>query len=921
MPTLSPEQLEVVRHRDSHLQVIACAGSGKTESVACRVAELIAECVPPAAIVAFTFTERAAAELKERILLRVEERCGVAAKGPMARMFVGTIHGYCYRLLQDHVPSIGNYDVLDPHRHVGLLYRERRRLALDRLGLQGAWQSVRDFVSTVDVLGNELITPKDLAGDPLADVYRDYLDLLDRYQVLTFSLQIQKAVEALKDPRVFEAVHGPLRHLIVDEFQDINPAQEALIRRLAAPPVQLCVVGDDDQSIYQWRGSDVRPIRDFQRAYKARSVTLATNRRSRREIVEHAERFAKTIPKRLPKTMLAHRDRAADAVIPWLGGSPEEEADTAADAIAALHAKGHAYADIAILFRSVRTSAPVFIDALRAREIPYTCVGRTGLFLQPEIELLGMTYAWLGDFTWRPPGYGQEEITITDKGLVTDYARLFAPKRKPAEIRGLLTDWKNLVPSTDKPVNLIRDYYQFLRFLGVHEWDADDRVQSARLGALARFSQILADYEGVTRRARWETDESGVVELRGAQDRGEWYYKNLALYLLHYAKDEYEEFEGEADPDLDAVDIVTVHQAKGLQWPIVFLPGLSSRRFPSSNAGRARDWLIPERVLPAATRKRYEGGEDEERRLFYVAVTRAQDSVYLSSFQRTAKQAARPSHFLTDLLGTHPKYVARLPVPSPVPRPETAVPPVSVTFSQVAAYEDCGHRYRLAESFGFQNQLATELGYGRAVHHVLRQVAESARITGRVPTADQALAVLDEEFFLPYANSANFDGLRDQARRLVSRYLSAYQDDLRRVWATERAFEMYLPEGTLSGRADVILDHHDGHPDALAIVDYKTAKGEGKDAVFAFQLAVYAAAGRAEGLDVRAGLLHHLYEGARAEVDVGPAATAAAVKRVGSLVSRLRTRAFVAEPDGSKCRRCDYRLLCPHPPKDPWQDD
>ena len=115
---LSKEQQQVVDHRGTHLQAIACAGSGKTESISRRVATLIAEGNPPESIVAFTFTERAASELKERILARVAERLGEAAKGPLSRMFVGTIHGYCFRLLQDHVARYGNYDVLDEHRHI-----------------------------------------------------------------------------------------------------------------------------------------------------------------------------------------------------------------------------------------------------------------------------------------------------------------------------------------------------------------------------------------------------------------------------------------------------------------------------------------------------------------------------------------------------------------------------------------------------------------------------------------------------------------------------------------------------------------------------------------------------------------------------------------------------------------------------------
>jgi DNA helicase-2/ATP-dependent DNA helicase PcrA len=257
--TLSPVQQTVVDHRGSDLQVIACAGSGKTESISRRVAALIAEGAEPASIVAFTFTERAAAELKERITRRVAEKMGLAFRDRLGPMFVGTIHGYCFRVLQDHVPRYGNYDVLDEHRHAAFLSREHRRIGLNKLRAKH-WAPVRDFMRTVDVIGNECIPTEALTGTPLGECYQAYRQSLERHHFLTFGLLITSALEALANPEVFARVQGPLRHLLVDEYQDINPAQQRLIDRLAQPPLHLVVVGDDDQSIYQWRGSDVHNI-------------------------------------------------------------------------------------------------------------------------------------------------------------------------------------------------------------------------------------------------------------------------------------------------------------------------------------------------------------------------------------------------------------------------------------------------------------------------------------------------------------------------------------------------------------------------------------------------------------------------------------------------------------------------------------
>ena len=172
LPTaLSPEQTKIVTDRGKYLQVIACAGSGKTRSIAAHVADLIREGEAPDAIVAFTFTEKAAAELKERIYDYVGQIKGEDFLGRLGPMFVGTIHGYCFRILQDHVPKFGNYDVLDEHRHAALVSRRRRELKLDTLAHRH-WESIDLFLRAADVIGNELLPQTDLAGHAIDECYR-----------------------------------------------------------------------------------------------------------------------------------------------------------------------------------------------------------------------------------------------------------------------------------------------------------------------------------------------------------------------------------------------------------------------------------------------------------------------------------------------------------------------------------------------------------------------------------------------------------------------------------------------------------------------------------------------------------------------------------------------------------------------------
>jgi DNA helicase II / ATP-dependent DNA helicase PcrA len=400
----------------------------------------------------------------------------------------------------------------------------------------------------------------------------------------TFGLQIVRAIEALEDDKIFARVHAPLRHLIVDEYQDINPAQERLIDLLAQPPVELCVVGDDDQSIYEWRGSDVGNMLSFvRRRERTQPVTLAINRRSRPEIVRAATAFATTIPERLPKQMEAIRSSGGVEVVAWRAATDLDEAERIAETIQRLHESGFRYRDVAVLYRSVRTSALPLIDALRERGIPFSCGGRTGLFLQPDAALLGETYAWLGDCNWQDERYGKTRPSSLEN-VVNGLARNFEVPE--AALRKYLEDWKKFLLRGSQTINLVGDLYQLLVQLGAAQIDLTTAEGVARFGALARFSQVLADFEHTHRRGRY-VDEGGQRTFRGGQDRGKSYLQSLGGYLLYYARDAYEDFEGEEVSEIDAVDILTIHQAKGLEWPVVFLPALVDGRFPSRRAGQA----------------------------------------------------------------------------------------------------------------------------------------------------------------------------------------------------------------------------------------------------------------------------------------------------------------------------------------------
>ena len=901
-PVLEGEAAAAVAHRGGHVQIIAAAGSGKTEVVSQRVASLLAGGEPAESIVAFTFTDKAAAELKERIRQRVTARMGPSATDQLGRLYVGTIHGYCFRLLQTHVPQYETYTPLDPNQLTNLLYREQTRLELKQLHPSGKlFKAIKAFQDSVDVVENELLDLEALPDGDFKESAHAYYAMLERYRFMSFGTQIVLAVRALGDADIRANVTSDLRQLIVDEYQDVNPAQEELIRLLAKPvgTADVVVVGDDDQAIYQWRGSNVRNIVTFAERYDdVTQFSLLINRRSRPDIIELANGFGESIPDRLPKVMGTSRSGDGPAISIAVGHDDEQtEADTLALEIEALHNQGVRYRDIAVLVRG-RAAYAKILDALEVSGMPVQPGGRTGLFEQQEAAVFGATFAWLTDVDWAPGRFIKRE-KIELLALLDDYRATFDLEDDDVQaIWALLVQWQQKIKETDWDVSLVREFYELAELLHIDEWDLTDVHQRNRLGTVARFTVVLADYEAVTRRSR--QDPNNPSEQVGGAPGNEWFYRNFALLLVNYATGNYDDFDGEEDLLADSVALGTVHGAKGLEWPVVFLPSLTDGRFPSRRSGRIGDWLLPRSLFDAA---RYEGSDSDERRLFYVALTRARDWLSLSSHDRVTTKAVKPSPYIleADQLATS----AGLPTNAEPRGIET--PDVAVTYSELEAYLGCPRSYLLRNEMGFMPPAKSEIGYGNAVHHVLRVIAEHARATGKLPTPKAINDLLNSDFFLPFANKAAHRTMRENARKLIFKYVNEHQGDLTRTWATERPFELYLDGVVVSGRADVIYDEHDGVIDNLAIVDYKTATG---GAVEPLQLQVYADAGRREGLTVSAAFIHDMGLTARHIVDVGDEAIQEAEATVIAAAGSLRERDFTPKPERKKCASCDVRSVC-----------
>ncbi len=803
MPNYTAAQKDAIGEIDRNLQIIACAGSGKTQVISARVVEILrrgkGKGIGPENIVAFTFTDKAAAELKDRISRLVEEAFGEVPG--MAEMYVGTIHGYCLQLLQTHLFEYLKYSVLTDIQTRLLAARNSVKSGLSGVEiiagpsagqkLKRGPQDVKVFLDALNVVREDNVNFKALP-DGLRLALDAYDQLLDQHRYLDYSRIMVEALAALHDQvdpdrlRLQETLRSRVKYLIVDEYQDVNPLQEGLIWRLHELGANICVVGDDDQTIYQWRGSEIRNILEFAKRYPGvRNVTIDENFRSSPGVVDTARLIAQINTKRLPKAMVAggHQQfQRGDLLAPSFG-TPEEEAKWIADQILALRGlpfvdepgsspRGLSWADCAVLFRSVRRNGDPITAAFKTAGIPYVIGGLSNLFDAAEVQASAALFRYItGDLAAEQlkAAWKGADVGLSDRDLDTGVAGLDRAKTwKPGERWGAY--------------NIQRAFLDFLEAVGLRE----DRVPPTSVGApraeivyfnLGKFSQVISDFEQIY-----------------FQSNPQEKYTSFVWWLQNQAPDYYEEGVedvGFAQPD--AVQVMTVHQAKGMEWPVVFVPALQKNRFPSSAGGKGRSkWhILPKTAVPDAAR--YDGSVEDERRLFYVALTRSKKFLYCT-FAPTPgnKLYSQPSQFLGEFVRSFQVLTRATAVPSVNklhPRPRRETPNVVLSFSELKYFFECPYQFKLRFVYGFNPPLHEALGFGKSIHDALAEVHKKA-MAGEVLEEDAAERLVDDHLHAPFAYAALKEQLREAAVAAVRRYLHEHGPTLHQTLHSEQQVEI-----------------------------------------------------------------------------------------------------------------------------------
>ena len=999
LANLNAQQRRAVTHGEGPLLVVAGAGTGKTQVVTRRIAWLIAtKRAKPSEILALTFTDKAAEEMQ----LRVDQLVPYGYTDTL----VATFHAFGDRVIREHALELGlpsEPRVLSRPETVIFLRERLFRLELDAYRPLGDPTKFLAALATLfSRLKDEDVAPEDYrahatslasaaeaAGDApggaalrdearrhaeLAAAYGRYQELLAEAGAIDFGDQVRLALTLLREhPAARHGLQGRFRYVLVDEFQDVNRAQAQLVELIAEPHRNVTVVGDDDQSIYRFRGAATGAIVDFLEHFRgARTIVLRRNYRSRAPILDASYRLIRfndpdrlEISRGLAKRLVPDRRGRGSAPVRQVAfAAGTDEADWVAAEIRRRIRGGAALRDHAVLVRA-NADADAILRSLNVAGVPWRFSGVSGLYSRPEIRLLlaflralanphssvdvfalaaSELYAIAGDDlaaltnrarrTNRSLRETLEELE-SQPGLLrlrvetrTSLARLVADLGRYAEL------------GSRQPAGEV--LYEFLTASGWLRRLAEAGTPAAEeaLGNVARFFEIVRSQSDLL-----------------ADDRAAF----LAPHLETLIEAGDDPATADLDPDADAVAVVTIHKAKGLEWPVVFMVGLVDGRFPAR--GRREQLGVPDALL----RGTFPAGDaqvQEERRLFYVGMTRARDELVLShALDYGGKRTRRVSPFVLETLdlpaGIAPATRSADPlerlgtfeapaVARPAPASGAMKEPLVLSFYQVDAYLACPLRYKYAHVLRVPTAPNHAIVYGSALHLAVQDF-HRRHAHGIVMSEAELIEVFERAWSTEGFVSREHEEARLEAGRTALRRFRRAQLQPGAVVPAyvEREFAFTLDGDRVRGRMDrvdvipLVGPAADGRPDGLdgaapvadaadvvepalpllhervVITDYKSsdvrepakARERARDSL---QLTIYAMAWQAEtGRLPDAVALHFLDSGLVGTAEVDAPRIERGIADIRAAATGIRAGAFEARPSYSACSWCAFRSICP----------
>lgn len=971
LTNLNEEQTAAVTHKNGPLMVVAGAGTGKTTVITKRIAWLIEQGMArPENILALTFTEKAAAEMEERVDLLLPYG--------YVDLQVSTFHSFCERILRDYGVEIGlsREFKLTSELDAWLLARANfERFELDYYRpLGNPTKYLRSLLGHFSRAKDEMVTPDDYLAyaeaeqanldtknsdeeatsevnrlTELAKAYHTYQQILLENDSLDFGDLILYTLHLLqKRPRVLKVLREKYKFILVDEFQDTNWAQSKLVKLLAAPDNNLTVVGDDDQSVYAFRGTSLFNILRFENDYPdCARVVLTKNYRSGQKILDRAYEFIqKNNPNRL-------EGRAGQDGKPFdkhlisqaaLAGHVEhlhyptlsEETRGVAEKILLLKEK-HPDAnwnDFGILVRA-NSAADDFIAAFERYYIPYQFMALRGLYIKPVIlDLVALLEVVDNPFQspsiFRLLSHEIFKLEPHDLSTLNHFAKrkgrmLYEAARQARIIENLSPE---AVATVEHLLTLIAKLAEAAKTKRASELVIMAAKESGLMAFLNnlpeakkqedfrflhQFHERVKKFEG---RGAEKSLHSFLEEFRHERDAGE--EGSLSLDI-------------EAGPDL--VKIMTIHGSKGLEFRFVFIVNLVDRKFPTTERKEAielPDALVKEKVLEGNFHL------EEERRLFYVAMTRAKDALFFTSAEDYGGARKRKlSRFLNEL-GIDKPEIASADAVGPFLESEIAeveikpTPyrlPKQLSFTQLRAFETCPLQYKFAHILEIPVFESWSLSFGKTMHNTLQaffqlwlervgaqQTALFIKPTkppkeGELPVAFDELLKLYKEKWLDdwYQNQKQRDEYFKTGQESLKQYFVLLKNNPPKPKSLEQGFTLKIGEVAIKGRIDRIDDVEGG----VELIDYKTGvpkselKKEDREQLLIYQMALE------EVLRLKPVKLtfHYLSNHSEQSFLGTPEELSELKEKILEEYARMKDTNFTATP-GWQCRFCDFKDIC-----------
>jgi len=986
LKNLNPEQLAAVKHSDGPLLIVAGAGTGKTTVIAERVAYLIERgLAKPEEILALTFTEKAAGEMADR----------VEALLPYGYfdLWISTFHSFSERILKEHGLNIGlpidfkllnefeqwalvkknlaefdlNYyrPLGNPTKFIHALLKHFSRAKDEDLNSEQYLAYAGELRQNLDGMlggGDEIAGQEAARINEVANAYHVYQQLLLDNNALDFGDLINYCLKLFRQrPAILEAYRRQFKYILLDEFQDTNWSQYELIKILAAPNNNLTVLGDDDQAIFRFRGASMSNILQFNRDYPAaKKIILVKNYRSRQNILDLAYEFIKqNNPDRLEWQLAKSEglNKKLTAETPGAGEIGEirgadlaEEVGLVADKIIELKNKDRAasWNDFAILIRA-NDSADVFINELERRGLPYIFGARRGLYAKPVIMEAIAYFKLLDNYhesvsLWRILNLPVYSFTGAELADFNQAARrkawsLFEVLSRAEALKFNVETLKKIQPllaliskhtalARDKAVSEVflaflndSGYLKYLTGLAAPE-------SAAAVNLLNQFLKRLKDFEAANAD---KSVKSFLAELNLEMEAGEE-----------------GELPAEEEAGPEAIRILTVHGAKGLEFKYVFIVNLVDKRFPTilrREPISLPDALIKE-ILPEG-----DAHLAEERRLFYVAMTRAKLGLFFSlARDYGGAREKKPSRFIMELglekkekdppvsfgrsgisLKSAEKGKSRGPEPAPSSVRAKPALPDYFSYSQLAAYSSCPYQYRFAHVLKIPVSGKEQFSFGKTMHATLQKLFlllnekkglgqadlfgaghPSATVKDGNVTFKEALELYEQSWIDDwYKDKASKEERKKQGREILKVFYEKYKDSWPEVLFLEKGFNLKIADGDKAYTVRGVIDRIDRADAGLRLVDYKTGRAkdkltfEEKEQLFIYQLA----AQELFEQPVSGLVFYYLDNNSEIKFIGAPAELDKMKQKIISTINEIVGGKFPPRP-GRLCAWCDYNSIC-----------